>query len=189
MFHDVQPLPELAELREAVYVGGKKVFSHDYLKRLTPLSLALWYQDDASFTVRAKGVQARTADGSGRAEICIEAMDPGTRQRLWTTWGTPGASTRGSSSKGAAGKAVLVFPKDETAKLHALIAPFVHPSMDYKLLPDLPGPVRGRARVRPGAQRACRPAHHGDQRQAPHPVACIASTSRSRARTTTSSTG
>ena len=46
VFHDVQPLPELAELREAVYVGGKKVLSEDYLKQLTPLSLAIWYMDD-----------------------------------------------------------------------------------------------------------------------------------------------
>ena len=50
-----QPLPELAELREAVYVDGKKVFSHDYLKQLTPLSLAVWYMDDGGFTLRAKG--------------------------------------------------------------------------------------------------------------------------------------
>ncbi len=55
VFHDVQPLPELAELREAVYVDGKKVLSHDYLKRLTPLSLAIWYMDDASFRHSGEG--------------------------------------------------------------------------------------------------------------------------------------
>ncbi len=48
-------------------------------------------------------------------------------------------------SRGAAKKAYLVFAKDETAKLHALIAPFVHPSMDYKLLPRF----RGRFAVEP----------------------------------------
>ncbi len=40
---------------------------------------------------------------------------------------------------------MLSFPKDETAKLHALIAPFVHPSMAYKLLPK----YRGRFGVEP----------------------------------------
>ena len=139
VFHDVQPMPELAELREAVYIGGKKVLSEEYLKRLTPLSLALWYQDDASFSVRAKGLQARTVDGSGRVEICVEALEAGSRQRLVDylsdTWGIcPRLGERG-----AAKKAVLVFPKDETAKLHALIAPFVHPSMAYKLLPKYQG--------------------------------------------------
>ena len=28
-----EPLPEFAEVREAVYFGGKKVFSDDYFKR------------------------------------------------------------------------------------------------------------------------------------------------------------
>jgi recombination protein RecA len=137
VFHDIQPLSELAELREAVYVGGKKVFSHDYLKALTPLSLAIWYMDDGSFTLRAKGMQERTRDGSGRSDICIEAMEPSTRTRLVDyladTWGIrPKLIQR-------AGKAVLIFSKDETAKLHALIAPFVHPSMQYKLLPRYRG--------------------------------------------------
>ena len=141
--HDVSPLPELAALRQAVYVGGKKVFSEDYLKQLTPLSLALWYMDDGSFALRAKGLQARTRDGSGRSDICVEAMEPSSRERLVAhladTWGIrPKLFSR-------AGKATLVFAKDETAKLHALIAPFVHPSMEYKLLPR----YRGRFSVEP----------------------------------------
>jgi recombination protein RecA len=141
--HDFCPLPELAELRQAVYVGGKKVFRDDYLKQLTPLSLAIWYMDDAAFSLRAKGLQQRTQDGSGRADICVEAMESTTRARvashLRDTWGiSPKLIDR-------AGRAVLVFPKDETAKLHALIAPFVHPSMDYKLLPK----YRGRFNVEP----------------------------------------
>jgi recombination protein RecA len=143
VFFDMQPLPELAELRQAVYIGGKKVFGHDYLKRLTPLSLAIWYMDDGSFSLRAKGVQERTRDGSGRSDICIEAMEPTTRSRLVDyladTWGIRAKLIR------RAGKAVLVFPKDETAKLHALVAPFVHPSMQYKLLPR----YRGQFQVEP----------------------------------------
>jgi recombination protein RecA len=142
-FYDLQPLPELAEVREAVYLDGKKVFSHDYLKQLTPLSLAVWYMDDGSFTLRAKGLQERTREGSGRSEICIEAMERTTRTRLAEyladTWDIrPKLVSR-------AGKAVLQFPKDETAKLHALIAPFVHPSMAYKLLPK----YRDRCSVEP----------------------------------------
>src|SRR5262249_22293320 len=90
VFFDVTPLPELAELRRAVYIGGKKVLSDEYLKALTPLSLAIWYMDDGTFSERAKGLQERTRDGSGRSEICVEAMDPTTRQRLvaylYDTW-------------------------------------------------------------------------------------------------------
>jgi recombination protein RecA len=137
VFFDLTPLPELAEMRRSVYVDGKKVFDDDFLKRLTPLSLAIWYMDDGSFSLRAKGRQARTRDGSGRSEVCVEAMAAETRARfveyLADTWGLK------PTLRSPVGKAVLVFSKDETAKLHALIAPFVHPSMVYKLLPRYQG--------------------------------------------------
>jgi recombination protein RecA len=143
VFHDLPPLVELAELREAVYIGGRKVLSEDYLKRLTPLSLAIWYMDDGTFALRAKGLQARTRDGSGRAEVCVAALDETSQRRLAgyisDTWGIRPTLTYKRSH------AYLVFPKDETAKLHALIAPYVHPSMDYKLLPRF----RGRFAVEP----------------------------------------
>jgi recombination protein RecA len=151
VFHDVQPLAELGELRDAVYFGGKKVLSDDYLKRLTPLSLAIWYMDDGGFTLRSKGLQERTRGGSGRSEICVQALEPSSRTRLRDhladTWGIEAKLTERGQRK----IAVLQFPTTETAKLHALIAPFVHPSMEYKLLPRYRGrfavePVLGEAR-------------------------------------------
>jgi recombination protein RecA len=145
VFHDVQPLAELAELRRAVYVEGKKVLSSDYLKRLTPLSLAIWYMDDGSFALRSAGKQQRTQGGSGRSEICIQAFDSTSQERLRSylvdTWGIDARLTR----RGARRQAFLVFSRAETDKLHALVAPFVHPSMDYKLLPRF----RGRFAVEP----------------------------------------
>ncbi|HET9671787.1 MAG TPA: recombinase RecA [Actinomycetota bacterium] len=141
--HDLPPLVELAELRQAVYVDDRKVLSEDYLKGLTPLSLAIWYMDDGTVALRAKGLQARTREGSGRSEICIQAIEATSRDRLvrylGDTWGIfPKLIER-------AGQAVLQFPKDETAKLHALVSPYVHPSMEYKLLPRF----RGRFSVAP----------------------------------------
>jgi recombination protein RecA len=152
VFFDVTPLPELAELRDAVYIGGKKVLSWDYLKRLTPLSLAVWYMDDGGFTLRSKGLQARTAGGSGRSEICVQAMEESSRTRLVDsirdTWGVEGKLVvRG-------GQAIVQFPTAETDKFHALVAPFVHPSMEYKLLPKYRGqfavePAMGSLRYKP----------------------------------------
>ncbi len=143
--YDFQPLPELAPLRRDTYVDQKKVFEDDYLKRLSPLSLALWYMDDAHFSIRSEGLQARTAGLTGRATICVEAMEPATRQRLVAyladTWGIRANLV----ALGASKKAILVFNNAETAKLHALIAPFVHPSMEHKLLPA----YRGRFAVEP----------------------------------------
>ena len=134
-FVDLTPLPELAELRESVYLGdGRKHLSYDYLKALTPLALAVWYMDDGSFQERAKGLQERTKDGSGRSEICIQGMSEGAQQRLVDHLAGEFDLHPTLALRGARKQATLSFAKDETAKLHALIAPFVHPSMDYKLL-------------------------------------------------------
>ena len=58
---ETTPLVELDRLREAVYLGGKKVFSWDYLKELTPFALAIWYLDDGTFC-RPSGRTARPVD-------------------------------------------------------------------------------------------------------------------------------
>jgi recombination protein RecA len=135
-FVDFTPLPELAELQRAVYLGdGKKFLSEEYLKALTPLALAIWYMDDGSFTVRSKGLQDRTAGGSGRIEICVEAMSEGSRVRLRDYLrDTHGLDVR-LRVAGAAGKAVLVFSTAATAKFQEIVASYMAPSMEYKLLP------------------------------------------------------
>jgi recombination protein RecA len=123
---ETTPMAELDVLREAVYVGGKKVFSWDYLKELTPLALAIWYLDDGSFATRRK-------DGSaGRSDICVQAMDSGTRKRLVSHLN----DSFGLSCKliDRAGKAVIIFDRDGTEALHDLVAPHVPESMEYKLL-------------------------------------------------------
>jgi recombination protein RecA len=119
-------LVELDELRESVYLAGKKIFSWDYLKELTPFALAVWYMDDGSFAVRGK-------DGSaGRSDICVEAMDKGSQRRLHALL----EESYGLSCKliDRAGKAVIVFDRDGTEALHELIAPYVPEAMSYKLL-------------------------------------------------------
>jgi recombination protein RecA len=140
VFADFTPLPELSELREAVYFGdGKKYLTWDYLKRLTPLALAVWYMDDGSFTLRSKGVQERTAGGTGRITICVEAMSPGSRERLaHYLRDTYGLGVKLICS-GARKKSVLVFSTSASEKFQKLVAPYVHPSMEYKLLPRFRG--------------------------------------------------
>jgi len=123
---ETTPLAELDVLRDAVYVGKKKVFSWDYLKELTPFALAIWYLDDGSFAVRHN-------DGSaGRSDICVQAMDGGTQSRLVQHLN----DSFGLSCKliDRAGKAVIIFDRDGTEALHDLIASYVPPSMEYKLL-------------------------------------------------------
>ncbi|MBU3749278.1 MAG: recombinase RecA, partial [Mycobacterium sp.] len=140
VFADFAPLPELHELRSAVYLGdGKKFLSEDYLKALTPLSLAVWYMDDGCFTVRSEGSQRRTSGGSGRIEICVGDMSEGSQVRLRDyLCDTYGLDVR-LRHDGTAGDAMLVFSTAATAKFQELVAPYVHPSMAYKLLPRFQG--------------------------------------------------
>ncbi|MBT8215381.1 MAG: recombinase RecA, partial [Acidimicrobiia bacterium] len=123
---ETTPLVELDALRQAVYIGGKKVFGWDYLKELTPFALAIWYLDDGSFAVRRK-------DGSaGRSDIVVEAMEASSRRRLEALLRDEyGLSVKLTERSG---KAVLVFDRDGTEAFHALIAPYVPACMDYKLL-------------------------------------------------------
>ncbi|HZQ30239.1 MAG TPA: intein-containing recombinase RecA [Mycobacterium sp.] len=139
-FVDFTPLPELAELQRAVYLGdGKKFLSDEYLKALTPLALAIWYMDDGGFSLRSKGLQQRTAGGSGRIEICVEAMSEGSRVRLRDYLrDTHGLDVR-LRVVGSTGKSVLVFSTASTAKFQEIVAPYMAPSMEYKLLPRFRG--------------------------------------------------
>jgi recombination protein RecA len=145
VFADFTPLPELGELQQSVYLGDGKTFSWEYFKALTPLALAVWFMDDGTFTMRSKGVQARSAGGSGRVQFCIEAMTPGTRERL-VDYLTDTYGLRCSwRAAGARGKAVLTFDTASSRRFLDLVAPYVPDCMAYKLLPEL----RGRCVVEP----------------------------------------
>jgi recombination protein RecA len=140
VFADFTPLPELSELHDTVYFGdGKKHLTWEYLKRLTPLALAVWYMDDGGFTVRSKGVQERTAGGTGRIEIVVEAMSLGSRDRLVHYLRDTYKLDVALVTKGTRQISALRFTTAATEKFQKIIAPYVHPSMEYKLLPRFRG--------------------------------------------------
>ncbi len=146
VFADLTPLPELAELREAVYFGdGKKHLSWEYLKALTPFALAVWYMDDGCFTVRSKGVQERTRGGTGRIEICVQAMSPGSRTRLADYLRDTHQLDVRVVTRGSRRQAILQFTTAASEKFQKLVAPYIHTSMEDKLLPRF----RGQFRVEP----------------------------------------
>jgi recombination protein RecA len=144
-FADFTPLPELHELRESMYFGDRKAVSDEYLKALTPLALAIWYADDGSFSLRSAGLQERTAGGSGRIEICVEAMSEGSRVRmrdyLHDVWGLDVRLRQAGARK----MAVLTFSTASSARFQEIVAPFLPDSMGYKLLPRF----RGQCQVQP----------------------------------------
>jgi len=125
---ETTPLVELDSLRQAVYVGAKKVLSWDYLKELTPFALAIWYLDDGTFAERRK-------DGSaGRSEIVVEAMEAASRQRLVDLLNDTYGLSCSLRARGTRAVASIVFDRDGTEALHSLIAEYVPECMSYKLL-------------------------------------------------------
>lgn len=139
VFADFSPLPELHELYEAMYFGdGKKYLSWEYLKTLTPSALAVWYMDNGSFQPHSSGVQAcAEGDGAG-CQIVVEALSEGSQRRLVEHLRDSYDLDVKLVHRGAQVPR-LEFSATETAKLHELIAPYVHPSMQHKLLPRFQG--------------------------------------------------
>ena len=135
---DLAPLPELDELREVLSWGdGKKHLTHDVIKQLTPLALAIWYLDNGTFAVRSQGLQGRAADGS--VDVCVEAMSEGSRERLVDFLRDVHGVESRVSARGARKVAVLQMTTAGSARFQEIVAPYIHPSMDDMLLPRFRG--------------------------------------------------
>ncbi len=102
------------------------------------MALAIWYMDDGSFAVRSTGLQEGIR-GSGRIEFCVEAMSEATQLRLVNylrdEYGVEGRL----SLRGAGQKAVYQLTTASSRRFQEIVAPYIHPSMEDKLLPDLRG--------------------------------------------------
>jgi recombination protein RecA len=127
---DTIPMQQLAGLHEAVYRGdgGKRAVTQDVVAKLDARAIAVWYADDGTFG----GSYDRW--GYGKAEICAKALGRAGCEQLAARceelgMGRPTVTERG-----------LLFSGERTREFHKRIAPYVHPSMAYKLHPD----VRGR---------------------------------------------
>ena len=124
---DTLAMPALADLRAQFYADGGRVASGSVLDRLDARGLAVWYADDGSFM----GSFERW--GKGKAVLYNTALSGESRQRVQALFerldiGRPRDDGRG-----------FWFDSAQTARLHALIAPWVHPSTDYKLHPSQRG--------------------------------------------------
>jgi recombination protein RecA len=126
---DTIPMHQLSWLRRAVYAngGGKSAVTDQFVASLDVRAIAVWYLDDGTFS----GSYDRW--GHGKAEICAKSLGAEDRQLLAQRceqlgMGRPTVTQRG-----------LLFSGERTRMLHERIAPFVHPSMAYKLHPSLRG--------------------------------------------------
>lgn len=120
---DTIPMYELTALFEQNYDERGKHPSQALIDRLTPLALAIWYMDDGTFD----------SERQNRCSISCPAF-PLDKQQALVRW----FQHQGIEAK-LDGRGRINFGVLETPKFHALIAPFVHPSMAYKLLPEYQG--------------------------------------------------
>jgi recombination protein RecA len=126
---DSIPMSQLVPLRDTMYPAGgrKSAISEWVVAQLDERAIAVWYLDDGTFG----GSYDRW--GHGKAEICAKGLARDDRELLARRceelgMGRPTVTERG-----------LLFSGDRALQLHQRIAPYVHPSMDYKLHPDLRG--------------------------------------------------
>ncbi len=133
---DFTPLPELAELHEAMYFGdGEKHLSWEYLKQLTPLSLAVWYMDNDCSTGSSQNAQEWAEGGSGRLDICVEAMSPGSRRRLIDHLRDTHELDVELMTRESGQVNVARFTAAAADRFQELVAPYIPECMAHKLLP------------------------------------------------------
>jgi len=125
---DTIPMHQLEWLREAVYTtSGDRTVSEALIAQLDERAIAAWYCDDGSFS----GNYERY--GHGKAVIYNTTLTAEDKERLAVRceqlgMGRPTVTYR-----------ELLFSGERARMFHEKIAPYVHPSLDYKLHPDLRG--------------------------------------------------
>ncbi len=125
---DTIPMHQLGWMHEAIYaVNGGRTVSDEYVAQLDARSIAAWYCDDGTFG----GSFERW--GHGKATICAAALSTPDREKLAVRCEELGMGRPTLSGNN------LLFSGERTQRFHEQIAPYVHPSLDYKLHPDYRG--------------------------------------------------
>jgi recombination protein RecA len=125
---DVLAMPALADLLKDYYGESRsRLAAAATLDRLDARGLALWYGDDGSFA----GSYARW--GNGKAVLYNTSLKGDSRLRVIAAMERLGLGCPRDDGRG------FWFNSEQTKRLHALIAPYLHPSLDYKLHPSQRG--------------------------------------------------
>jgi hypothetical protein len=114
--------PVFTKLYEEIYPLGRKTICREWLERLTPFSLAIWYMDDGSLTQSNGQMRISTEAFSYQEQRLLQAF-------LAEKWGIRPHIKPSQAAK----KWVLYFDAIERDKLFALISPYVIDCMRYKL--------------------------------------------------------
>jgi recombination protein RecA len=125
---DTIPMYQLGWLHDAVYLtDGSRTISDEVIEDLDERAIAAWYCDDGNLS----GSYKRW--GHGKAVIYSTSLSAPDKERVAARCEELGMG-RPTVTWNA-----LLFSGERTRMLHEKIAPYVHPSLDYKLHPDFRG--------------------------------------------------
>ncbi|HYZ28117.1 MAG TPA: recombinase RecA, partial [Thermoleophilaceae bacterium] len=125
---DTIPMQQLAWLHDAVYAkAGGRTVSDELIEELDERSIAAWYCDDGTFGGNYKRW------GHGKATIACPALSNDDKEKLAARCEELGLGRPTVRDR------ELLFSGERTRQFQEGIAPYVHPSLDYKLHPDLRG--------------------------------------------------
>jgi recombination protein RecA len=125
---DTLSFATLADLHQEIYTAeGKRTVTASVLNRLDARGVAVWYGDDGSFG----GHFDRW--GHGKAVLYNKSLQGGDRELVAALFERLGVGRPRDDGRG------FWFTAEQTARLHGLLAPYLHPAVEYKLHPSLRG--------------------------------------------------
>jgi recombination protein RecA len=121
---DTVSFPLLSNLRSNFYKDSQRIISDNIVQLIDPRGLAIWYQDDGSFSGSYK------IRGNGKAVIYNTSLKGDNRKQALKIFSKLGLGVPRDDGRG------FWFNSGQTRMLHRLIAPYVHPNLQYKLAPQ-----------------------------------------------------
>ena len=117
-----------ADFRSHLYnKQGKRTITDEVLNALDARGLAAWYSDDGTFA----GNFERW--GNGKSSLYNASLKGADREKVVAYFERIGIGKPQDFGRG------FRFNSEQTRRLHELVAPFIHPSMQYKIHPKLRG--------------------------------------------------
>lgn len=117
--------PTLTELFNKIYLNNKKSVTKEILDKLEPLGIAVWYCDDGNYNYGRKKISIATLGFTKQENELI-------KEWLSENFGIM-STIRELKSKFTRGRFFIEISNNNKEKFIALIKPYVHESMSYKL--------------------------------------------------------
>lgn len=132
---DTKSSKVLASLYDEIYENAKRSIKKDWIEKLSPLGITIWYLDDGGISIKRKNGNDRKKD-SWAMRISTQSF-PENQIKILQEWllGTYSISTKTIENRGL----VLTFDRANAIKFFHLIENYVPLSMEYKLPPEFRG--------------------------------------------------